>query len=88
MKSSIDRNRKLVYLDEIIFTKSTNFRLAWSLRKRNVQLPCEVMSEKYTAVIAAISKGCGFELVKLYDKAANEDIFAKYLYKLQAVNKH
>ena len=50
-----------------MFTKTTNLKREWSKRKHNFIIPCEAMGTKYTAVLAAISEGYGFEYVQLYD---------------------
>ena len=87
LKSAIARKLKIVYLDEIMFTKHTNMSNAWSKRNKNVHVPCEAMGVRYTAVIAAISEGCGFELIELLDSAVDEEKFSSFLYNLHAINK-
>ena len=87
MKSAIARKLKLIWLDEIVFTKTTNLTHAWSKSRTNIHVPCEAMGASYTAVIASISEGCGFELIELHDKAVDENIFSAFLYNLHAINK-
>ena len=45
-----------------------------------------MLSSKYTAVLAAISEGCGFELFTLYDEAVNDERFIKFLTQLHKLN--
>ena len=82
MESAIARNRKIVWLDETMFTKQTNLKLEWSKRKTNFITPCEAFGQKYTAVLAAISEGYGFEHVQLYDSAVEEQGFMVFLRRL------
>ena len=82
LKSAIARKLKIIWVDETMFTKTTNLSLEWSKRTENVHVPCEAMGIKYTAVIAAISEGCGFEYIELHPCAVDRDIFAAFLYNL------
>ena len=52
---AIDRNRRILYLDEVCFTKQSNKRTEWSEKRNNIFIPCESMKVPYTAVIAAIA---------------------------------
>ena len=54
-----------------MFTKSTNLKCEWSKRRQNFRIPTEALGGKYTAVLTAISEGCGFEYTELYDEALN-----------------
>ena len=73
---------KIIWLDEVIFTKTTNLTHEWSGRNKNIWIPVEKMTSGYTAVIAAISKGCGMELIELFDSAVNAESFGAYIVKL------
>ena len=86
MQTAYDENRKVIWLDEIMFTKSVNALTEWSKRKQNFSIPCESLGAKYTAVCAAISEGFGFELFTLYDDAVNHELFIKFLEKLVEIN--
>ena len=65
-----------------MFTKSSNITHEWSKRKQNFQIPCDSLGSKYTAVLAAISEGCGFECLSTYNEAVNESRFIEFLDKL------
>ena len=70
-----------------MFTKSANMKHEWSRRKQNFSLPCESLGAKYTAVLAAISEGCGFECFTLYDEAVNQEYFIAFIERLAEINK-
>ena len=80
MQTAYDENRKVVWLDEIIFTKSTNTTHEWSKRKHNYSIPCESLGSKYTVVFAAII------LFKLYDEAVSHELFIAFIEKLVEIN--
>ena len=44
------------------------------------------MNIRYTAVIAAISEGCGFEYFELHDCAVDSKIFCGFIRKLHQIN--
>ena len=70
-----------------MFTKSSNAKREWSRCKHNFTLPCESLGAKYTAVLAAISEGCGFECFTLYDEAVNQEHFIAFIERLAEINK-
>ena len=76
---AVDRRKKIVWLDETVFTKSTNAKQEWSKPGVNFTTPCEAMSTKYTAALTAISEGSGFEHTELYDRAVDHELFIEYL---------
>ena len=43
MQAAVDAKKKIIYLDEIVFTKSTNVRTEWSNRTMNMHIPCEAL---------------------------------------------
>ena len=67
VKQAVDSGKKIVWLDETVFTKTTCKSQEWSPSRFNFRTPCEAMGTKYTAVCAAISEGCGIEHIELYD---------------------
>lgn len=86
MQSAVDAKKKIIFLDEIVFTKSSNTRTEWSSRTNNITTPCEALGQKYTAVEAAISKDFGFEHIQMYDEAVNEEKFMLFLKRLAELN--
>ena len=87
LKSAIEQKQKIIWLDEIMFTKTTNLTHEWSKRTENVHIPFEAMGTRYTAVIAAISEGRGFYYYELHDEAINQKKFASFLNILANINK-
>ena len=69
-----------------MFTKTTNLRKEWSKRNQNIWVPVERTNSRYTAVIAAISEGCGFEYFELHDCAVDSEIFCGFIRKLHQIN--
>ena len=69
-----------------MFTKTTKLNIEWSKRNKNIWLPVERMNNRYTAVIASISEGCGFEYFELHDCAVDSQIFCSFLRKLRQIN--
>ena len=86
VQQAVDVRKKIVWLDECVFTKSTCQKLEWSRPHTNLRIPSEV-GTGYTAVCAAISEGCGVEHIELYDQALNEESFKEYLKVLASKNK-
>ena len=79
VRLAVDSNKKIVWLDETVFTKATNRCHEWSRPHANHRLPCEAMGTGYTAVCAAISERCGVEHIELYDRAVDEERFKEFL---------
>ena len=69
VKQAVDSGKKIVFLDETVFTKTTCKTQEWSPSYINFRTPCEAMGTKYTSVCATISEGCGIEHIELYDQA-------------------
>ena len=55
MKSAMEQGRSIIWLDEIMFSRTHYKTHEWSKRKSNIHIPYEAMGRGYTAVIAAIS---------------------------------
>ena len=49
LQSAIKRNLKIIWLDEVMFTKQTNQTHEWSRRNHNIWVPVESLKTKYTA---------------------------------------
>ena len=86
LSAALKSKRKVIWLDETMFTKTTNFTQEWSKRTKNIWLPVERMSTRYTAVIATISEGCGFEYFEQHDCAVDSEIFCGFIQKLRQLN--
>ena len=55
-----------------MFSRSSNLTHEWSKRNSNISIPIEKLGYGYTALIAAISEGCGFEYIDLNDCAVDQ----------------
>ena len=82
-----DSKKKIVWLDETVFTKTTQQKQEWSKPHHNFTIPCEALGVKYVAVLTAISEGSGFEHTELYDKAVDHELFIEYLKVFRQKNK-
>ena len=79
LSAAIQQKRKIIWLDETMFTRTTNLSQEWSKRNKNIWLPVERMNIRYTAVIAAVSEGCGFEYFEQHDCAVDSEIFCGFI---------
>ena len=86
LRAAIKQKRKIIWLDETMFTKTTNLEQEWSKRNKNIWLPVERINTRYTAVIAAISEGYGFEYFELHDCAVDSEIFCGFIRQLRQLN--
>ena len=61
--------RKLMFLDEINFTKRSVMSLDYSVKGQNQQVDQERVYQGYKSVIVTVSVERGLELYNIYDKA-------------------
>ena len=61
--------RKLIFLDEINFTKRSFLSLDYSVKGQNQQVDQERIYQGYKSVIVTVSTERGLELYNIYDKA-------------------
>lgn len=61
--------RKLMFLDEINFTKRSFLSLDYSVKGQNQQVDQERIYQGYKSVIVTVSAERGLELYNIYDKA-------------------
>ena len=79
---AVNASRKLLFIDEVCFTKHTQKTCEWSNKRHNIFIPCESMHVKFHAVIAAISYDVGVEHFVVLDEAANHESFAEFAHVL------
>ena len=77
-------NRKLIFLDEINFTKLSFQNKDWSCCKEYQHVDQKKIYTGYRSVIASISEETGIECMKVYSSAITGKIFIKYLEKLRS----
>ena len=61
--TSIDKKQRLIQLDECVVTKKTNNTHVWTLPKTNITLDQSEIYTKSKAIILAVSREKGLELV-------------------------
>ena len=67
-----DMHRKIVQLDEFVITKKTWPTHVWTLPKNNIQIDQKQAYNEAYAVILAISRERGIELVDIHKKSINK----------------
>ena len=83
---AIDMRRKIIQLDEFVITKKTLPTHVWTLPRNNMQVD---QSKAYTetfAVLLAISREKGIEMVDIYKKSINKVKFKQFLERLRQLN--
>ena len=81
-----DMHRKIVQVDEFVITKKTWLTHEWSQKKTNIQVnQSKAFNEPY-AVILAISREKGIELVDIHKKSINKMKFKQFLERLRQLN--
>ena len=63
IQAGLDRNFRVIQLDECMVTKKTLGKLAWTLPKTNVVLDSSETNMKALAILVSISREIGIELV-------------------------
>lgn len=75
--------RRLIYLDEINFTKLAIKLREWSAKNSNLTVDQEDIYTGYRSVIASMSEERGYEFTQIHSKAIDADDFIDYLKKLR-----
>ena len=76
--------RRILYLDEINFTKRSVLMREWSGKNTNLAVDQEDIYVGYRAAIAAMSAKRGMEYVSYQDQAVNAEDFIQYVRELRA----
>ena len=82
IRFALDRGFRIVYLDEMMTTKRTLPKMAWTLPKENFQLDLSNIDTSAIASVAAVSREFGLDLVMTFEKSVDR---AKFLTFLQAL---
>ena len=80
------QSRKLLYLDELNFTKLSFQNVDWSVRRSNRSVDQRNIYTGYKSVIVTVSADCGLERYDIYDQAITATEFIKHLEKLRKIN--
>ena len=90
MKRLLTRARndgyRIVYIDEICFTRTTVPKTEFSLPRENMPADLAHLNEPTLAVLSAISKEKGQEHFKVFDNSVNVAKFKQYLKELRDRN--
>jgi len=76
-------NRLIVYLDEIVFSKSSVMSRDWSAKNSNLAVDQAMIYTGYTAVIASMTKEKGIGPYMIYPKALTATEFIDFLKELR-----
>ena len=83
---ALDRGFKIIQLDEFVVTKNTWPTHAWMVKKDNITIDQSKAYNKTLAVVMAISRECGVELVDVYEESINKLKFKLFLQNLRQRN--
>ena len=83
---ALDRGMKIVQLDEFVITKRTWPAHAWANKKENIFVNQADAYNRALAVVMAISRERGVELVDIYEKSINRMKFKLFLERLRQLN--
>ena len=86
MKNAFNAKEKVVYVDEVVFTKATIPTHDYALKYSNQTVDEKDFYSKYIAVIAAIAADTGVETILIFDKAVNKFDFIEFLKHLRGIN--
>lgn len=73
------QKRKVIFVDEICFTKQSNARLDYSRAHTNIEVGLDQNRTQYKAVIAGISWERGLEVISIHPHAINQKLFGNYI---------
>ena len=79
LDAATNDNRKIVYLDELNFTKKSIALREWSTRNSNLCVAQNDIYVGYRSVIASMTEERGFCFLRVKAEAINGDDFADYL---------
>ena len=86
MQLAVERRLKIIQLDEFVVTKKTIPTHAWTGPKDNIQLNQARAYMEAFAVVLAVSRERGVELVDVYKRSINKVKFKEFLEKLRRIN--
>ena len=73
------RDKKLVWVDEAVFTFNTFSTKAWSAKYQSVTVKDADAKIKTLALVAAISEDCGLEAFSIYPRSINAENFVEFV---------
>ena len=79
-------SRRIIYIDETLFTRSTIPKAEWTKPKENMSANVKLLSEPCLCLLAGISKERGLEHYQIYERSVNIVRFKDYLTNLRQAN--
>ena len=79
MRFALSRGFRIVYLDEMMVTKSTLPKTEWSHKLHNYRLDLSKIDTSAIAVLCAVSREFGIEHVMLFPRSVDRMKFAQFL---------
>ena len=79
VKSTRLRDKKLVWIDEAVFTFNTFSTRAWSSKHSRITVCDADLQIKTIALIAAISEDYGLEAFAIHPKSINSENFVAFI---------
>ena len=79
--------RKIIYCDEIVFSKVALQTKEWSVKNTNLTVDQEDVYRGFRTVIASMSEEAGFGLLHVNTEITNQDNFQDFLKDLRRTNK-
>lgn len=86
MKTAREGGQKVVYCDEVMFTKHTGKVRDWSAKGHNTSVGETNYYTDYKAVVAGISSEVGVEVVFISERAITQETFVEFLEELRKRN--
>ena len=86
INAAVAAGRKILWLDELNFTKRTLQSKEWSPKHSNLSVDQEQVYQGYKSVIVTVSRESGLEHYDVYDQAITQDEFADHLKTLRKKN--
>ena len=86
LQKARDEGRKIIYLDEICFTKRSFMGKTWSRKFENVRVDQAQIYQGYRATCATVSSEKGLELIATQEMAFKAETFIPYLKQLKRLN--
>lgn len=80
---AIELRFRIVYLDECVVTKQTVPTHVWSLPKHNAAIDIAMSYTKPHAILAAVSREYGLDLIHVYKNSVNICKFKTFLQDLR-----
>jgi len=75
LKLARNRNQRILFVDELVFTKSTIPRVDYASKGNNITVDERDFYHRYIACVAAISADRGIDAIMTFDTAVTKETF-------------